>query len=416
MLYAELRRPAGGLIRRAYGSAFAEDEIDDLYSSAWVGTLRALQRRHAELDDEAIRSYLLTAVANQASKEIRRRKRKPIAPLEAAGSVAELGDTPEDTAAAREDDNITKDVLSSLPPRRRAVMLLRYGWGLDPKEVCGMVDGLSPRAYRKEVTRGVDELASRIKLVEEGRWCQEREPVLKAYAAGIADPDQTIQAQHHLSHCRHCHEFVGKLTGQLHDLGSAIALPGALEALDTEATLLERLGGAADRVRDTAAGVFSRSDPSDAIAGATQARGAGAAAAGVTAKLTGLGTAAKVSLACLGGGVAATACVATGVLPTPIAESDGKPVRRIVSGEIANGPLPAPPIAVPPQTAVDAPPPVADDTSTREPAHVAQAEPVLAPETPPAVTEFGVESGASPTASGSGTSSASTATTEEFGP
>ena len=62
-LYEELRRPATGLIRRAYGAAFAEDVIDDLYSSAWLGTLRALERRHAELDDDEIRSYLLTAVA-----------------------------------------------------------------------------------------------------------------------------------------------------------------------------------------------------------------------------------------------------------------------------------------------------------------------------------------------------------------
>ena len=413
-----MRRPATGLIRRAYGSTFADDEIDDLYSSAWLGTLRALKRRHSELDDEAIRSYLLTAVANQASKEIRRRKRKPVAPLEAAGMVAELADTPEDAVAAKEDDNVTKDVLSSLPPRRRAVMLLRYGWGLEPKEVCGMIDGLSPRAYRKEVTRGVDQLASRIKLVEDGRWCKEREPVLKAYAAGIADPDQTIQAQHHLSHCRHCQEFVGKLTGQLHDLGSAIALPGALEALDNEATLLERLGGAADRIRDAAAGVFSRPESSEAIAGATQVRGAGAAAAGVTAKLAGLGTAAKVSLACLGGGVAATACVAAGILPTPIAESEGKPVKRIVSREIAKGPLPTPPVAAPVQTAVDKPPPT--DNSVREapePAAVAQPQPVLAPETPPELSEFGVESGAAPTSSSSSSPSpASAATTEEFGP
>src|SRR5688572_4401584 len=69
-LYEELRRPAIGLIRRAYGAAFADDAIDDIYSSAWLGTLRALERRHTELDDDEIRSNLLTAVANHASKEL----------------------------------------------------------------------------------------------------------------------------------------------------------------------------------------------------------------------------------------------------------------------------------------------------------------------------------------------------------
>ncbi len=128
-LYEDLRGPATGLVRRAYGSTFGPDEIDDIYSSAWLGTLKALERRQGELSDDEVRSYVLTAVANHASKEIRRRRRKPIAPLEAAGSVVDAGETPEDAAATRETGEVTRDLLSNLPPRRRAVMLLRYGWG-----------------------------------------------------------------------------------------------------------------------------------------------------------------------------------------------------------------------------------------------------------------------------------------------
>ena len=137
-----------------------------------------------------------------------------------------------------------------------------------------MVKGLSPRAYRKEITRGVDELTAKIKLVEEGRWCEEREPLLKSYAAGLATEDQALQAEHHLAHCRHCHDFVAKLNGHLHDVGAGLVVPGALEALDPHATLFERIGAAAERVRETVAGAVSRSDPSDAVATATAARGA----------------------------------------------------------------------------------------------------------------------------------------------
>ena len=68
------------------------DELDDIYASAWVGTLRALADRHAKLGDDEIRSYVLTAVANQAGKELRRRKRKPTAPLELVGAVADQTD------------------------------------------------------------------------------------------------------------------------------------------------------------------------------------------------------------------------------------------------------------------------------------------------------------------------------------
>ena len=172
------------------------------------------------MDEEEIRRYVFTAVANQAGKELRRRRRRPTAPLERASSVADQGISPDERADQREQSRITRDLLSSLPRRRRAVLLLRYGWGLEPAQICELVDGLSPRAFRKEITRGVDELTNKMRTLEDGGWCAEREPVLKAFAAGIADAEQQRQAQHHLSHCRACTQFVGKLSGHLHDLGT----------------------------------------------------------------------------------------------------------------------------------------------------------------------------------------------------
>src|SRR5688500_304034 len=69
-LFAEFGRPAKSMVARAFRGAFCRDELDDIYASAWVGTLRALAGRHAGLTDDEIRSYLLTAVANQAGKEL----------------------------------------------------------------------------------------------------------------------------------------------------------------------------------------------------------------------------------------------------------------------------------------------------------------------------------------------------------
>ena len=183
---------------------------------------------------------------------------------------------------------------------------------------------------------------AKIRLVEEGRWCAEREPLLKTYAAGLADEDQVLQAEHHLAHCRHCHEFVGKLTGHLHDLGSAVLVPGALEAVDPQVGLLERMTGAAERAREAAAGIFSRSDPAEAVSAASAARGAGAAGAGVAAKLAGLGVAGKAAIACLGGGVAATACVVAGVGPISIGDAGGKAVTAIESPDRSPGSIEPP--------------------------------------------------------------------------
>ena len=425
-LYEELRHPAGGLIRRAYGSTFGDPEIEDIYSSAWLGTLRALERKAHELTDDEVRSYLLTAVANHASKEIRRRKRKPIAPLEAASAVAGTSEPVHEQAETMESSRLTRDVLASLPPRRRAVMLLRYGWGLEPNEICGMLEGLSPRAYRKEITRGVDEMTARIRLVEEGRWCEDREPLLKAFAAGIATDDQALQARRHISHCRSCSQFVGKLSGHLHDVGSSILLPGALEAMDGHSSLIERAKDSLDGARDSATGVVSRPETNEGIAVVTGARGAGAAGAGMLAKLSALGTGTKAALACTGGVVAISSCVVAGVGPITPGSAGAEPLDR--SGRNS------PPLAkvardirpeAPPQSATPEAPHAEVEEARDESSddgvatETAASEPVLAPDTPPATQELGVESAAQPVGTPpaqTSSSSDSGAVAQEFGP
>ena len=339
-LYRQLRRPARAMIRRAFRGAFDDDEIEDIYSNAWLGTLRALERRHDQLSDEEIRKYVLTAVANHASKELRRRSRRPTAPLEAIHAIPDDRTLPDERAAKLEESRITRDLLATLPPRRRAVMLLRYGWGLEPRQICGLVKGLSPRAYRKEITRGVDELTEKLRLLERGEWCADREPVLKAYAAGLADAEQQRQARQHLSHCRHCLEFVGKLSGHLHDIGSSLAVLGGVDAIDDgRFSLADRVSDVVHRVRESAGNALAGSPGDGAEDVATRvaslpggARGAGAAGTGVLAKLAGLGTAGKLAAVCLGGGAAATACLVTGLVPADLAGREARtaaePPRR----------------------------------------------------------------------------------------
>jgi RNA polymerase sigma factor (sigma-70 family) len=434
------------MIRRGFRGAFGDDEIDDIYSNAWVGTLRALERRHNALGDEEIRRYVLTAVAHHASKELRRRDRRPTAPLEAVDAVAGDDLPPHEHAAKLEDSRITRDLLASLPPRRRAVMLLRYGWGLEPRQVCRLVKGLSPRAYRKEITRGIDELTEKLRLLERGEWCADREPVLKSYAAGIADEEQQRQAQRHLSHCRHCTDFVSRLSGHLHDLGGSIAVPGAIDAVgDNRLSLPERLGDLAHRVRDSASHPLARGGDDTVQEVATQAsaipggaRGAGAAGGGILAKVSGLGAAGKIAAVCLGGGAAATACVAAGVI-TPhlpggkvgadrrasarpaVEQPHPVPVRRETPAEVPatgheGGPATAPAPSGDDLAGDAAPAPAPAPTPGPQPAPTPVPAPVEA-SAPPEQQEFGVASAAAPSDSGGSPSSGGGSSVKrEFGP
>jgi RNA polymerase sigma factor (sigma-70 family) len=434
-LYQDLERPARAMVRRAFRGAFSDHEIEDIYASAWVGTLRALEHRHSGLPDEEIRKYLLTAVANQASKELRRRRRKPTAPIELVGGVADTQSSPEEQAADAERSRVTRDLLASLPPRRRAVMLLRYGWGLEPKQVCDLVKGLSPRAYRKEITRGIDDLTECMRKLERGDWCADREGVLKAYASGLADAEQRRQAKAHISHCQECSDFVGRLTGHLHDLGSGVAVPTALDGLDGHVSLVDRLTDLGERARDSVASVVSRGGAESAqeglgsVVGTGGARGAGAAGAGVLAKVAGIGSAGKIAVACVTGGIAATACIGAGVVPgagTSDGSRDGSgrpPPAASAEPAPSDRPLPeVQPTEVqptdPPASPADSPPPA--PTPPESSPKNQPVEPV-ASDAPPGEQEFGVAAAAAPVAGGSspsagGSSGGGSPVQQEFGP
>ena len=385
-LFEELRRPARAMVRRAFGSAFSDEQVEDLYAGAWLSTIAAFRRNPRELDDEELRRYLLTAVANQASREMRRRGRKPTLPIELAAAAADPGNGPDETVAGAEQARIARDVLGTLPARRRAVMVFRYGWGLEPEEVRGLIGGLSPRAYRREVERGVAEVARKLRMVEDGDWCESREPLLRAVAAGTAAEEDESQARRHLRHCRSCAGFLGRLQAQLHDLGGSVALLGGAGA--GGGGLAERGLAALDRGREAIASAVGRGtdgagEAATQLAAAGGGRGAGVAGAGAMAKLAGLGAGAKAVAACIGTGAAATACAAAGIVPVIDLDRDRAPgpAREIAAdtrSDDAERHLQL--------SAVTAPPP-SDAQGTAEPAGDPPAEParpVPAPEPQPA--------------------------------
>jgi hypothetical protein len=241
-------------------------------------------------------------------------------------------------------------------------------------------------------------------------------------------------ARQHLSHCRPCAELVGKLSGQLHDIGSSLAALGAVDALDDGPfSLADRAADLVHRARESLVHVLAgRPDGAEDVVNRVAslpggARGAGAAGTGVLAKLAGLGTAGKLVAVCVGGGAAATACLATGIVPAdfrggeartassrPAVESSaaaaGPPAPAGVSASLGNeGTQPPPPVSAgePADAGASEPPPEPEPT------------PPIAPSAPPAEQEFGVASAASGP-EGSDRSSPSggngSAVQREFGP
>lgn len=443
LLFEDLRRPARAMIARAYGKALSNEEIEDIYSSAWTATLSALRKREKEMSEPELRAYVLTAVASHASKELRRRSRKPTGTLdEAQDSV--IADRhqplPEERAIGSESQNVARDLLSSLPARRRAVMLLRYGWGLSPDEVCALITGLSRRAYRKEVTRGVEQLIERLGQIDSGDWCRSREPMLRDYLAGTADEATRLQVEQHMKHCRACASLATRLRDELNDLGGVIAL-GAAAGLVTglRAPILDRFTSFVQGGRESATVAVEKAELAvGTISTSGGAKGVGAAGAGIAAKLTGFGGVGKAAMACLGAGAAATACVAAGVVPgvsfdgfemdgestaKEVPALEARPTRPSSVRAVPDGP-PAPPPTNP--VADPAQPPAVEDPPAQpdpeQPADVTPAqefEPTApVPQTVPPVTADpgGGSPGPSQPSGSAGGSGGGSVAGEEFGP
>lgn len=429
------------MVAKAYGRALSDDEIEDVYAAAWAATLAALRDRGPKMDDGELRAYVLTAVASHASKEMRRRSRKPSQPLEAEREQSSADDhaaLPDELVIGAEARGVARDLLTSLPERRRAVMLLRYGWGLSPKEICALVPGLSPRAYRKEVTRGVEELIAGLRQVESGEWCRDRERLVRDLVAGTANESERRQALEHLRHCGACARLAAELRHELHAIGGLIALSSVAGSIGGAGLgLLQRVGEAIGVIRSAGSTAGERIESTFGTMAATGgAKGSGTVGAGAVAKLAGAGAAAKVAVACAGAGAAATACVAVGVvpglgLPGLDPEQERRPVATRPDERIARAPKPRAAIAsvldvshavkgdvasIPPQS--DPPPPPAPP-----PAPASAPPPVEEPVAPPPVEEFdpvapapAAASTSAPSPSSAGSAPATAAAEDEFGP
>lgn len=399
--YVAWRSQAFGMLIRAFGSQLDEHAREDAYASAWAASLSSLGSRAEGMVDGELRTYVFSAVTTHAGKELRRRGRKPVDPLGAVEPAGRSDEGPAESLVRHEEQRILRDVLGSLPERRRRVITLRYAVGLTPDEICEIVDGLSLRAYRKEITRGIKDLATNLSLIEKGEWCSSLEAEIQAFAQGQASGAEGVRARAHLAHCASCSRTVRELAGSLNDL-SLLPVAGLLVApAATDAGLLDGAMGMVERVKGTLGSTVSKAgDAEGAISSALASgggRGGGSALiAGLGAKAGAVGLAGKVTLGCLGAGAGLATCVAAGVVPA-VAISDllpnkaaaeriepsAKPDERWPAAGVSESPASPPgPVPATPEgsgeTVAQVPEPEASPAPTDPVSGTAELDPVIA--------------------------------------
>jgi len=299
---------------------------------------------------------------------------------------------PGEHAERRETVARTREALRALKPAElRALSLLASGYSY--AEI-GEITGFSRTKINRVLAEGRDRFRALLSSSEDGSRCRELRPLLSAFCDGEASPGEAATVREHLRACARC-----RSTMRAYRAAPRIAAALA-PAFPPSRSLLERaheaLSGLASRLPGGGEGA-------DSVTQMAAAGGTGGA--GMTAL-------AKLLAICAGAAGTATACIATGALPDPLAGGDppprpaveraaDRPRAATVEYEPASTPQPQPerepkdetgdvsadaaatptgaveyeappPVEVPP--AAEAPPPAAEGTATATPSGSAAGE------------------------------------------
>lgn len=304
-------------------------------------------------------------------------------------------DGPPERAERREAVARSREALQALKPQElRALTLLAEGYSY--VEI-GEITGYSATKINRCLAEGRERFRRVISRSKDGRRCVEMRPVISSFCDGEATEEEVSTLREHLRACPSCRAT----------LRAYRAAPAAAAAL---APTLPLGRGLAERAQDALAGLASRFGGGGAgtdstltqVATVGGARGAGAAAL------------AKVLAVCVGTVGGAAACVATGVVPVPLASEHSSAPRheRLIApaGETAASEEtsieyePAPP----PPTAEAEPPEHHESTAPTQPDPEPEASSGAVEYTPPPVE--------APVAAPSPSSSVAGSPAGEFGP
>jgi RNA polymerase sigma factor (sigma-70 family) len=309
------------LRRTARRYSLCEDDADEALQRA----LEILLRKAPGLGAEELVKWTQTVVKHEALAIRGERERilaSPLPPGEESDWVSLLpsaADGPAEKVERREAVARSREALQALKPQElRALTLLAEGYSY--AEI-GEITGFSRTKINRCLAEGRERFRSLLSRSEDGRRCAEMRPLISAYCDGEAGGKEVAELREHLRACGSCRAT----------LRTYRAAPAAAAALAPALPLHRSL---LDRAHDAFAEVAAR------FGGG---RGSNAALSQVAGGSGGLGAAAaaKVAAICIGTAGGAAACVATGLVPTPL-DLGGDPAKPAAVERRFDAPAPDP--------------------------------------------------------------------------
>lgn len=290
-------RNEAALKRVAYRFSLCADDAEDALQRG----LEILLRRAPSDDPRQLIKWLQTVVRREAMAIRHERERTLAGPaaIEAEPDredwVARLpatADGPPERAERQEAVGRWREALQALKPQElRALTLLAEGYSY--AEI-GEITGYSQTKINRCLAEGRERFRGLVARSEDGSRCAEMRPHLSAFCDGEAKAEQVAELREHLRACAGCRAT----------LRTYRAAPAAAAVLVPSLPLPRSLW---ERVRDTLGNLFGRVGGGGETA--SQAA-AGGGAGGVAV--------AKIALVCLGAAGGAAACIAGGLVPSPL--------------------------------------------------------------------------------------------------
>lgn len=226
--------------------------------------------------------------------------------LDPVALIPAEGDGPDEQAERREAIARSREALRALKPAElRALTLLAEGYSY--AEI-GEMTGFSRTKINRVLSEGRNRFRSLLSSSEDGSRCRELHPLLSAVCDGEASAAEAAKVREHLRACARCRSTMRAYRAAPRiaaALAPALPVSHSLSLLERAQEILGALGSRIPRIGGGA-------DPAVQVAAAGGAHGAG------------MTTLAKLLTLCAGAAGGTAACMATGVLPSPL---DGSPDR-----------------------------------------------------------------------------------------
>ncbi|HVD39541.1 MAG TPA: sigma-70 family RNA polymerase sigma factor [Solirubrobacterales bacterium] len=211
-------------------------------------------------------------------------------------------DGPPERAEREETIARSREALRALKPHElRALSLLAHGYSY--VEI-GEITGFSQTKVNKSLAAGRERFRRMVARSEGGERCQEVKPLLSAFCDGAVTAAEASELREHLRACAHCRAT----------LRAYRAAPAAASALAPALPLHRSLW---ERAHDAVGELAQR------FGGGTGS----AATAGSGVGGTGIAGVVKVAAICISAAGGAVACVASGIVPSPLAAEQERPAR-----------------------------------------------------------------------------------------